>query len=111
MNTAIIIEQIDAEIYKLQQAKVLLTVKTTSSTKNSPRHPKTNNVVSKSVAAMPAKRVVSAEAKAKMAEAQKARWAKVRKQEKKAVNAIAKVKAAKKAAKAAAVKSDSPAQA
>jgi hypothetical protein len=110
MNTDAIIELIDAEISQLQQARVLLNGATVTTTKRTAGRPK--SVVAArilSVApAKPVKRMVSAEAKAKMTEAQKARWAAKRKQDKKAANAVAKVKAAKKAAKA--VKSEAPAQ-
>jgi hypothetical protein len=108
MNTAAIIEQIDAEISKLQQAKVLLTDATAVSGKRAVGRPKTSKAVTRILSVTPAKhlkRVMSAEGKARIAEAQKARWAAKRKQEKKAAIDIAKVKAAKKAAKVAAVKS------
>jgi hypothetical protein len=111
MNTDAIIEQIDAEIAKLEQAKVLLTDATEVSNKRAVGRPEASKVIARILSVKPAKpvkRVVSAEAKAKMAEAQKARWAAKRKQDKKAANAVAKVKAAKKAAKA--VKFEAPAQ-
>ena len=114
MNTESIIEQIDAEIAKLQQAKVLLTDATAVSGKRAPGRPKTSKIAARILEATPAKlvkRVMSAEGRAKIAEAQKARWAAKRKQEKKAVNATAKVKAAKKAARAKAVKPEAPTQA
>lgn len=109
MNTDTIIEQIDAEISRLEQAKALLNGATVTATKRSPGRPK--SVVAARILsvtpAKPVKRVMSAEGKARIAEAQKARWAAKRKQEKKTANAVAKVKAAKKAAKA--VKSEAAA--
>jgi hypothetical protein len=80
MDTATIIEQIDAEISQLQQAKVILAG---TSVKRAQGRPKTIHTASKTVAEKPAKRVMSAEGKAKMAKAQKARWAKVKKAAKK----------------------------
>jgi len=87
MNTEAIIEQIDAEISKLQQARVLLNGATATTTKRAPGGPKTSKAVERILSVTPTKpvrRVVSAEAKAKMAQAQAARWAKVRKAVKKA---------------------------
>jgi len=81
MDTTNIIEQIDAQISQLQQAKAILAG---TSIKNGLGRPETNHAVSKPVTAKPAKRVMSAEGKAKIAAAQKARWAKVRKAAKKA---------------------------
>jgi hypothetical protein len=94
MNTATIIEQIDEEISRLRQAKVLLEG---TEIKRAAGRPKKNPLVSPSLSVAPVKRVVSAEAKAKMAEAQNRRWAKVRRAEKKA----AKVAQAKEAVTAA----------
>jgi hypothetical protein len=101
MNTEVIIEQIDAEISKLQQAKALLTGATSTPAKRALGRPTANNEVSKPVVSITTKRVMSAEGKAKIAEAQKRRWAKSKKADK---------KAAKKAATAKAVKSAPPAQ-
>jgi hypothetical protein len=101
MNTEAIIEQIDAEISKLQQAKILLNGATPTTTKRTPGRPKAINEVSNTVVSTPTKRVMSAEGKAKIAEAQKRRWAKSKRADK---------KAAKKAATAKVVKSASPAQ-
>jgi hypothetical protein len=95
MNTAVIIDQIDKEISRLQQAKAVLTGATATPIKRAPGRPKTSKAVERILSVTQAKRVkrvVSVEAKAKMAQAQTARWAKVR-------------RAAKKAAKAAALKS------
>jgi hypothetical protein len=100
MNTEVIIEQIDAEISKLQQAKALLTG-ATSPAKRALGRPKASNEVSKPVVSTTTKRVMSAEGKAKIAEAQKRRWAKSKRADK---------KAAKKAATAKPVKSATPAQ-
>jgi hypothetical protein len=105
MNTEAIIEQIDAEISKLQQAKVLLSGATATSTKRSAGRPKTSPVAARILSVAPAKsvkRVMSAEGKARIAEAQKARWAKSKRADK---------KAARKATTAKAAKSATPAQA
>jgi len=80
MDTASIIAQIDVEISKLQQAKAILAG---TAIKNGLGRPETTHVVSKPVTAKPANRGMSAEGKAKIAAAQKARWAKVRKAAKK----------------------------
>jgi hypothetical protein len=87
-----IIEQIDAEIHKLQQAKVLLEGTKIS---RAPGRPKKNLLVSRILAAVPAKRVVSNEAKAKIAEAQRKRWAKSKRAEKKAAKKATALKTAK----------------
>jgi hypothetical protein len=80
MDTTKIIEQIDLQISNLQEARDLLTG---AVTKNGPGRPK------KSVSVVAPKgkstqRVLSAEAKEKIAAAQKKRWAKVRRAAKKA---------------------------
>ena len=91
MDITNIIEQIDAQISKLQTAKALLTG---AVAKNGPGRPKKS--VSVSIPAEPksAKRVLSAEAKENIAAAQKKRWAKVRRASKKAANAAAAAPAA-----------------
>jgi hypothetical protein len=92
MNTELIIEHIDAEIAKLQQAKVLLNSETGPITKRAAGRPKTSAVAARilSVApAKPTKRPMSAAGKAKIAEAQKARWAKVRRAANKTAKAAA----------------------
>lgn len=77
MNTSSILQQIDEEISRLQQAKVILTG---IDGKRGPGRPKASHIASKSVAAKPVKqRSMSAEGKAKVAAAQKARWAKLKK--------------------------------
>jgi hypothetical protein len=83
MNTATIIEHLDAEISRLQQVRALLTGEDVR--KGSGR-PKASDAISKPVAVKPTKRVMSAEGKKKIALAQKARWAKVRKAARKAAN-------------------------
>ena len=83
MDTATIIEHLDAEISKLQQAKAVLAG---SDVRKGPGRPKASDAVSKPVAVKLTKRVMSAEGKKKIALAQKARWAKVRKAAKKAAN-------------------------
>ena len=83
-----IIQEIDSEISRLEQAKAILSG---TAVKRSPGRPKQTQSVIKTVAVEPTKRVMSAEGKARIAAAQKLRWAKSR-------------RAAKKAAKKAAVK-------
>jgi hypothetical protein len=68
MQTTEIIAQLDAEISRLQQAKALLSGTTTKRSSSS-------DGASKPVV----KRVLSPEARAKIAAAQKRRWAKARK--------------------------------
>jgi hypothetical protein len=70
MQTSQIIEQIDAEIKRLQQAKSLLIGATT---KRGPGRPAKTSIVA------PKKRQMSPEGRAKIAAAQKARWAKAKK--------------------------------
>jgi hypothetical protein len=76
MDIATIIGHLDAEISKLQQAKALLAG---TDGRNGPGRPKASGTISKPVAIKPTKRVMSAAGKKKIALAQKARWAKVRK--------------------------------
>lgn len=76
MNTNEIIAAIDAEIAKLQQARYLLSGysdPTSASVKRGPGRPKKTTVL------QPAKRVLSPEAKARIAAAQKKRWAAAKK--------------------------------
>jgi hypothetical protein len=80
MDTTSILKQIDAQISQLQQAKAILTG---TSAKNGVGRPKAISSASKQVAGKPAKREMSAEGKAKVAAAQKARWARARKAAKK----------------------------
>jgi len=68
METQGILAQIDAEIGRLQQVRAILTGKATNGRKN--------KVAAKSV---PKKRQLSPEARARIAAAQKARWARARK--------------------------------
>jgi hypothetical protein len=80
MNTATIIEHLDAEITRLEQVRALLT---DEDVRKGPGRPTASDAISKPV---PVKRVMSAEGKKKIALAQKARWAKVRKAAKKAAD-------------------------
>ncbi len=76
MDTKEIIAQIDTEIARLQQVKGILSGTTTKAERGRPK---------KASAATPVvakKRTLSAEARAKIAAAQKARWAKVKKAKK-----------------------------
>jgi hypothetical protein len=83
MDTATIIEHLDAEISRLQQAKAVLT---STDVRKGPGRPKPSKTASKLVSLEPTKRVMSAEGKSRIALAQKARWAKVRKAAKRAAN-------------------------
>jgi hypothetical protein len=105
MDTPTIIERLDAEISRLRQVRALLT---DEDVRKGPGRPTASDVVSKPVPVKLTKRVMSAEGKKKIALAQKARWAKMRKAAKKAANtektvrrtmATATGKAVKKAAK------------
>jgi hypothetical protein len=83
MDTLAIIAALDQEIARLHEVRALLgsasKVTGTASIKRGPGRPK--KVASVTVTK---KRILSPEAKAKIAEAQKARWAKARKAAKKA---------------------------
>ena len=99
MDTATIIEHLDAEISRLQQAKAVLTG---SDVRKAPGRPIASNAISKPIAVKLTRRVMTAEGKKKIALAQKARWAKVRKEANvepatpvKAVKTATTVKAAK----------------
>jgi hypothetical protein len=83
MNTPTIIEHLDAEISRLQQVRALLT---DEDVRKGPGRPTASDAISKPVPVKLTKRVMSAEGKKKIALAQKARWAKVRKAAKKAAN-------------------------
>jgi hypothetical protein len=93
MNVEAIIEQIDALISKLQQAKVLLEgAEVSNVTRRAPGRPKKIALVSRILSvkptARPAKRMMSAEAKSNIAAAQKLRWAKSKKAAKKATKVV-----------------------
>jgi hypothetical protein len=100
MNTEEIIEQIDAEISKLQQAKGLL-LDTDSPIKRSPGRPKKKARVARILAVKPAKHGLSPEGRARLVAAVKARWAKAKKAKKSAAKKTTTKKPAKKAMKAA----------
>ena len=75
MDTTEIIAQIDSEIARLQQVKSILsgsTPTTTIKVKRGPKKTAPTPITAK-------KRILSPEARARIAGAQKARWAKVRK--------------------------------
>jgi phage terminase small subunit len=85
MNTNDIVLAIDAEIAQLQRVKALLT-DTDVTTKRKPGRPagvgrpkKASSLNSVQRAKEPKRRTMSAEGRAKIAEAQKVRWAKVKK--------------------------------
>ena len=73
MNFDAILATIDSEIAKLQQARALLT-DTAVVAKKSVGRPKGSKVAPPAAPA-PSKRILSAEARAKIAAAQKKRWA------------------------------------
>jgi hypothetical protein len=84
MDTNDIVIEIDAEISRLQRARALLSsIETT--VKRKPGRPSGASIPRKAKAA----HTMSAEARAKIAAAQKARWAKTRKAAKKEVRAVA----------------------
>jgi|ERR1700733_1098864 len=104
MNTEEIIQQIDGEISKLQQAKSLL-LGTDSPIKKSPGSSKKKATVARILAVKPTKRVMSPEGRARLVAAVKARWAKARKTANSAVvkstaKKVATKKSVKKAVKA-----------
>jgi hypothetical protein len=72
MDTAEIIETIDAEIARLEQARVLLNGHTTPAKRGRP-------VSSAATPTKPPRRMISAEGRARIAAAQRARWAKAKK--------------------------------
>jgi hypothetical protein len=76
MDIATIIEHLDTQISRLQQVRALLT---DGDVRKGPGRPKANDAISKPVADKLTKRVMSAGGKKRIALAQKARWAKVRK--------------------------------
>jgi hypothetical protein len=86
LDTESIIQEIDSEIARLEQAKAILSGTTT---KRSPGRPKQTPSVIKTVAAEPNKRVMSAEGKAKIAAAQKLRWARSKRADRKAAKKAA----------------------
>jgi hypothetical protein len=80
MDTKEILAQIDTEIARLQQVKSILSGSTTTKVKLG--RPKKSKVIP--IAVVTKKQTMSPEGRAKIAAAQKARWAKARKAEKKA---------------------------
>jgi hypothetical protein len=90
MDTNDIILEIDAEISRLQQARTLLSG-TDTTAKRKPGRPAGARIPSKTKAV----HSMSAEARAKIAAAQKARWAKTKKAAKKAARNVAAVPAVK----------------
>ena len=75
MSIETIVSEIDAEIMRLEQAKQLLTG---TATKRGPGRPRVN-VTSAPAPKKKARRKMSAAGRARIAAAQKARWAKLRK--------------------------------
>jgi hypothetical protein len=86
LDTASIIQEIDLEISSLVQVKAILSGTTI---KRSPGRPKQPQALAKTVAVEPTKRGMSAEGRAKVAAAQKLRWAKSRKADRKAAKKAA----------------------
>jgi hypothetical protein len=76
MNTTSILAQIDEQIAKLQQAKALLTVTEGKAKAGRPKGSKTVTAASKP---QKTRRRLSPEGKARIAAAQKARWASLKK--------------------------------
>lgn len=89
MNIQDIVVEIDAEISRLRQVKALLTGTSTTESQKPSR-----SVPASLLGNAKPRRTLSAEARAKIAAAQKARWAKVRKAAKKVVSAKATKKSA-----------------
>jgi hypothetical protein len=88
LDTQAIIATLDSEIARLREARAILTatasVTGAASSKRGPGRPKTLATVART-----RRRVLSPEAKEKIAAAQKARWAKAKKAAKKAAKAEA----------------------
>jgi hypothetical protein len=78
MDTTEIIAQLDTEIARLQEAKSILS----GTTITSARRGRPNKASKVGIAPLAAKRILSPEARARIAAAQKARWAKVKKAKK-----------------------------
>jgi len=76
MDTTEIIAQIDSEIARLEQVKRLLSGTTATTTIKAKRGPKPKTAPAPITSK---KRILSPEARGRIAAAQKARWAKVRK--------------------------------
>jgi hypothetical protein len=110
LNTEEIIAQIDEEISKLQQAKTLL-VGNVGVKPNRVGRPKKSITVSRILSVEPAKRVMSAECRARIAAAQKLRWAKTKRADRKAAKkaAVKSVPAKRATAKKVVVKKAAPA--
>jgi hypothetical protein len=84
MNIEVIIAEIDFEIGRLQQAKALLSsTEVKKSVGRRPGRPKKSAISKRILAVKPARHKMSAEGKARIAAAQKARWAKSKKAAKK----------------------------
>ena len=78
MDTNEIIAQLDTEIARLQEVKSILSGTTTTKAKRG----RPNMASVPVIAPVAAKRILSPEARARIAAAQKARWAKVKKAKK-----------------------------
>lgn|ERR1700730_1776407 len=102
MDTNTIVLEIDAEISRLQQARAILTG-TTTTWKRKPGRPALPSTTK-------AVRTLSAEARAKIAAAQQARWAKSRKAAKKEARNAAAAPAAKRTTSSSVVPRTAPAK-
>jgi hypothetical protein len=76
MDTTEIIAQLDSEIARLERVKSILSGSTSTTTIKAKRGPKPRTAPTPTTTK---KRILSPEARARIAAAQKARWAKVRK--------------------------------
>jgi hypothetical protein len=105
MDTNDIVLEIDAEISRLQQARALLSSIGTA-VRRKPGRPARTSLPSNTKVV----HTMSADARAKIATAQKARWAKARKAAKKAARNVAAVPAVKSAAPNGAIPKTAPAK-
>lgn len=80
MEVSRIIAEIDAQISKLQQARVLLSGAANSAGKRPGRPKGSKNAKAAAVSAAPRKRKLSPEGRKRIADAMKKRWAERRKQ-------------------------------
>jgi len=109
MNLDKILSEIDLEISRLQQAKQLLSEDSgaPAKVKRGPGRPPASSTLLKTASVTPRRRTMSAAGRARIAAAQKARWAKAKKAAKKSAAVSSKAVPAKKAV----VKQPKPAKA
>jgi hypothetical protein len=89
VNIEEIIAQIDEEISKLRQAKAVLGDVATAGVRPKVGRPKKGSIAARILSVEPVKRTMSAAGKAKIAEAQRKRWAKSKRLDKKAAHTSA----------------------